>query len=312
MSMHWLDEQLPTGESVFLDHVGFFVEAIEAAGPRLERLGFTVHPVSIHYNEAPAGALVRSGTANRLVTFDSGYLEVLSAVADTPLADQLRASLARYEGLHLIAFTHERVASRDPSFAAAGLPMQPTVALRRNLDTPSGPAQVQATVARCQPGVMEEGRAQMLTHGTPELIWLPEYAAHLNGVDALVEMLVVSGDPAEAVERYHRFTGCTHSRTGNLHHVDLDRGRLTFSDPSTAAGLLPDLAPASLPFSAAIVLRASDLERTRAALSAGGITPLIAHRDFVCVGPADALGSYIIFTQDIDDDIWAQLQACVR
>ena len=309
--MHWQDEQLPTGEAIFLDHVGFFVQDIEAAGPRLERLGFTVHPVSIHYNEGPDRQLTRSGTANRLVTFDIGYIEVLAAVADTPLADQLLASLDRYEGLHLIALTHEQVSRRDERFAAAGLPMQPTVELRRNLDTPTGPAQVRATVARAQPGVMEEGRAQMLTHETPELIWLPEHGAHLNGADALVEMLVVSANPLGAAERYQRFSGCSTSADGALHHVDFDRGRLTFTDATSAAALLPELALPPLPYSAALVLRTSDLGRTRAGLAAGGVTPLIEHRDFVCIGPADALGSYMIFTQDIDDDVWARLQACV-
>lgn len=310
--MRWTEEQLPEKAAVFLDHIGFFVNDINAAGTRLERLGFTVHPVSIHYNEGSNGELALSGTANRLVTFGIGYLEVLSAVADTPLSTQLRSSLDRYEGLHLIALTHEHVAGRDAHFAEMGFAMQPTVQLRRSLDTGDGAAQVKATVARCEPGVMEEGRAQMLTHDTPELIWLPGFSGHMNGADALVEMLVVSADPRDAASRYSRFSGCPASESGGRHHVDLDRGRLTFVDDDSGHRTLPLTDLPGCPYCAGVVLRTSGLDRTRAALSAENVTPLVDHRDLICVGPTDALGSYMIFTQDIDDDVWSTLEACLK
>ena len=94
--MSWIDRQLPKGDDIFLDHVGFFVEDIEAVGAVLDRLGFTPTPVNIHYNSDEKGNLTKSGTANRLCTFEFGYIEVLGAVADTSLADQLKAALSRY------------------------------------------------------------------------------------------------------------------------------------------------------------------------------------------------------------------------
>ncbi|MGK0169427.1 MAG: hypothetical protein ACI9W2_001148 [Gammaproteobacteria bacterium] len=308
-SMSWREQQLPEKEQIFLDHAGFFVHDIEAVGARLEALGFTVQPVSVHYNEGPDGELVRSGTANRLVTFESGYIEVLASVADTPLADQLNASLARYEGLHLIALTHRDVASRDPAFAQAGFAMQPTVELRRNLDTPDGPQQVRATVARCQPGVMPEGRAQMLTHGSPELIWLRGYDSHLNGVNALVEMLVVNDDPMEASQRYAAFSGCPAHARGDFHWVELDRGRLTFISPDVASALLPNFSCPSLPFCAALVLRTPSLERMRAALGNSDIVPLLDSDDLLIVGPEDGVGAYLVIQTRAESDAWGVLQS---
>ena len=64
-------KQLPAGDELFLDHVGYFLADLEGAAARFERLGFTVSPVNIHYNSAD-GELVRSGTANRLITFEAG------------------------------------------------------------------------------------------------------------------------------------------------------------------------------------------------------------------------------------------------
>ena len=305
--MAWQEQQLPTGESVFLDHLGFFVDDIDAAGPRLERLGFTLQPVSIHYNESTTGELTRSGTANRLVTFGLGYLEVLASVAKTPLSEQLESSLARYEGLHLIALAHGNVASREARFAVARVAMQPTVELRRNLETAEGPAQVRATVARCMPGVMEEGRAQMLTHNTPEFIWLPGYDQHLNGVDALQEMLVVSADPTDAGTRYQRFSGCAAETVSGLCRVMLDRGWLTFTSEERARLILPELDCPASPYCAALVLRSPDLDRTRAALAANGVVPLIDTRELLCVAPEDGLGAYFIFQPHSDPTVWERL-----
>ena len=38
----WTDRQWPAKEEVFLDHAGYFVADLTAAGQRLERLGFQV------------------------------------------------------------------------------------------------------------------------------------------------------------------------------------------------------------------------------------------------------------------------------
>ena len=49
-------KQLPTGNELFLDHVGYFLADLEGAAERFGRLGFTVSPVNIHYNSADGAA----------------------------------------------------------------------------------------------------------------------------------------------------------------------------------------------------------------------------------------------------------------
>ena len=109
MSAPWIGRQLPRDEEVFLDHAGYFVADLDAAGTQLERLGFRVSLTNVQTNADAKGALKPSGTSNRLAKLKFGFLEMLAATHDTPLADQFRQQIARYSGLHLIALSHDDI-----------------------------------------------------------------------------------------------------------------------------------------------------------------------------------------------------------
>ena len=97
--------QPPSAGALNLDHVAHFVPDGEAASTALAQLGFTLTPFSLQQHRTGEGdALVAAGTGNRCVMLRSGYIEFLTPVADTPLAAQLRTSIARHVGVHLIAF----------------------------------------------------------------------------------------------------------------------------------------------------------------------------------------------------------------
>ena len=289
-------KQLPTGNELFLDHVGYFLADLEGAAARFERLGFTVSPVNIHYNDAD-GELVRSGTANRLIVFEAGYIEALGQVADTPLGAELAAGVARYEGLHLIALAHGRVEEHD----AGGTDMRPTVFLRRPLE--DGRI-VRATVRRATAEAMPEGRVQLLTHETPELIWLPGMDRHANAARALTGYLQIVADPEEATGRYARFAGRPARRSGSVFEIALDRGRFALAGPDALGALLPDAAPPSLPFAAALGIESADLDRTRFLLANAGIT-IHGRPDRLLVPPAEGLGAWIDFHRAGAPPLWA-------
>ena len=288
--------ELPEGEALFLDHVGWFLADLEGAEARFRRLGFTVSPVNIHYNAGPDGGLERSGTANRLIVFEKGYLEVLAAVADTPLGRELRAGVARHEGLHLLALAHERVERHD----VGGVAMRPTVRLRR----PLGDGRtVRATVRRATAEAMPEGRVQLLTHETPELIWLPGMDRHANAARALTGALWAVADPEEAAERYRRFTGRAVRRAGDIFEIALDRGVLALARPD-ALGFLPS--PSSPPPPAGVVtgIESADLDRARAALAAGGVA-FHDRGERLLIAPEDGLGAWLDFHRPGAPPLWA-------
>jgi hypothetical protein len=289
------DRQLPHGDEVFLDHVGYFVENLEKAGAAFARLGFTVSPIHLHYNADARGNLAAAGTGNRLITFRAGYLEVLAALDQTPLADQLRDALRRYAGLHLIAFTHADMASQRRRLVEAGFDPQPAVRLRRTVQTADGPQQVAVTVVRARPGSMPEGRVQLLTHHTPELIWRPGYTVHANHATALTDVLVVAQDPEEAWSRFQRFSGCPGKRSEDLWWVALHRGRVSFASPTGALCWLPALEIPSLPYVAAVALRSSDLTLTRAFFDRPDTAAAFAGDGALGVAPRDGMGAYLFF-----------------
>ena len=306
--MSWIDRQLPMGDEIFLDHVGFFVEDIDAVGETLKRVGFTPTPVNIHYNSDDKGNLTKSGTANRLCTFRYGYIEVLGAVADTPLADQLKAALSRYSGLHLLAFTHENMNEQSSRLTAAGFDLQPIVRLRRPIQTDDGEETVKATVVRVKPGVMSESRVQMLTHETPELIWLEDYSNHQNQAEALTDLLLISDDPQDKANQYSRFTGGSILAEDGLWVVALPRGRMTFSSPDTAEKILPGLRIPSIPYIAALSIGSSDLSRTANYMKSQGISPLSSSDTVVCVGPEEGLGAYLVFHARGIEPAWSHIK----
>src|SRR5437762_4630527 len=129
--MSWANRQLPERGEVFLDHVGYFVTDLDAAGAQLERLGFRVSLTNVQTNADASGALKPSGTSNRLARLKRGFIEMLAATHDTPLADQFRQQIARYAGLHLIALSAEDMGGERARLIDAGFAMQDVVELKR-------------------------------------------------------------------------------------------------------------------------------------------------------------------------------------
>src|SRR4051812_1557472 len=309
--MSWTDRQLPQGDDVFLDHVGYFVSDLDAAAPQLARLGFRVSLTNVQTNANEKGELVPSGTSNRLSRLPRGFIEMLAATHDTPLAEQFKHAIARYSGLHLIALSHDDIPAQRARLTQAGFSMQGVVELRRRDRTLVGEPVVHFSVLRPQPGVMAEGRVQWVKPHTPDTVWRAETITTENGAQGLTDMLLCVDDPAAVAARYGRYVGRAPVVRDGMHVVALDRGVLVFADATQAANILPDFQPPSLPFMAGQALRA-DLALTRAVLTKNGIKPLAATSDLICVGPADALGSYLLFHAPYCDDPWRALARGAR
>jgi hypothetical protein len=303
----WIDRQLPQGDEIFLDHVGYFVADLEAAAHRLRRLGFQVSPLNVQHNANERGDLVPTGTSNRLALLERGFIETLAATGETPLAGQLRGALARYEGLHLIALTHADMAAQRRRLVNSGFARQRIVNLRRRVATAEGERLMAYSVLRTETGEMAEGRVQMLTNHTPELLWTPGSTVHDNHVDALTQLLVCVRDPVEAALRYGRYCGREVGGDEQCAVVRLERGDILLVSPSRAAEMLPKLSLPDLPYIAGIALRSADLAATRRVLMREAINTPVANDELIYIGPADALGAYLLFHAESVDTPWQAL-----
>lgn len=303
----WIDRQLPEGGEIFVDHVGYFVADLDAAGAQLERLGFRVSLTNVQTNADASGALKPSGTSNRLARLKRGFIEMLAATHDTPLADQFRHAIARYSGLHLIAFSAADMAAQRARLTAAGFAMQPVVELKRHDRTLAGNPEVHFSVLRPEPDVMAEGRVQWVTPHTPDTVWRSETLTTENGVEGLTDTLLCVADPAEATARYARYLGRTTTTRAGLAAIALERGALVFAGAAEGAQILPDFRPPPLPYMAGQALRA-DLTLTRAVLDKAGIQPVFVSADLICLGPRDALGGYMLFHAPGVSDPWGMMR----
>lgn len=267
-----IDRQLPTGDEIFLDHVGHFVRDPEAASRALARAGFAPTPVSVQVNPDPAGGAPRpTGTGNVTAMLRRGYVEVLFKTADTPLGRELDQALQRYAGVHLAAFAVADAAKAHARLGAAGFKTRPLVQMERPVETETGTGKAAFTVARVEPAAMEEGRIQILTHRTEDTVWQKRWLAHPNGAVGLVDVVIAVADVEAAARRFARFTDrkAQPNRAGQA--VALDRGRVQLASAEGLAALLPSVPDHGLPFMAAYGVAVSSLASAEAKLREGGI-----------------------------------------
>lgn len=299
------DAQVPRPREVFLDHVGWFVADMAVAARTFERLGFVLTPYTEHRNTAADGSSLPAGTANQCAMPERGYLEIVTAVpgSETALADQLRAGLARYAGVHVVTFSGYNADAERARLAQARFNPQPVVHLRRPVALEDGGEGITAfSVVRTPPEEMPEGRIQFLTQETPDLVWRPALIARDNAVEALTGIQMVVADVDEAAARFARFTGRNATPIpGRSAVIPLDRGWIAISGPTSArrhhfaASITP-------PFVAAVALRSLDLASTHAYLMRQGIRLLADTPDHLVVHPDDAAGTALVIHAEGADD----------
>jgi hypothetical protein len=288
-----MSAQLPEVGAVFLDHVAHFVPDMDPAAAALDRCGFRLTPFTPQTNRVD-GRPVEAGTGNRCAMFRRGYVEILAAVANTPLAGQLNERLARHVGLHLAAFSSADATGEHHRLAAAGFPVLPLVDMRRPVATDNGEEEARFTIARIAPGSMPEGRMQFLTHYTEHLVWREPYLDHPNGAQALAAVWIAAADPVEPAERFARFTGCPAHREGAVTTIALERGALRVATPEFLArefGIAPG---PPLPYLAASEIEVASLDRLRRRLDSTGL----AHQaiaDGIAVPLPPSVGGTILF-----------------
>jgi len=283
-------KQLPDPGEVFLDHTAFFVPAMDPAAVALEACGFRLTPFTIQTNRE-GGATVPSGTGNRCAMLREGYIELLAATSDTPLAAQLRERIADHSGIHLVAFSTADAAAEHRRLADCGFPTLPLVDMRR----PVGDNFARFSIARIAHGTMPEGRAQFLTHCTEPLVWLPDMLDHPNSAEGLDGLWIATDDPAEVAARYARFTGRPARLEGAVTTIALDRGALNIAAPDYLEEGLGIVPAGRLPCLVAASIAVASLERLEACLGGSG---LAYRRIASCIAVTPpALGDTLLFRE---------------
>ncbi|MGE0715388.1 MAG: VOC family protein [Alphaproteobacteria bacterium] len=288
--------QVPTGDATVIDHLAHWVPDEAAASARLEALGFTLAPLSHQVTRAgPDAPPVSAGTANRTIMLQQGYIEILTTTGDTPNARTLQKGMARYVGVHLIAFGLADPDATSARLTTAGFEPLPVVRLEREIETESGaPGHVRFRVLRVAPEAMPEGRIQFCKHLTPENMWQGRWLDHANGATGLASILIAVPDPDETTARLGRFLGrAATTRADGARQWSLERGSLVVTDAAGATRLTGAAVPTT-PCMAAYALTVADLGATGAHLQRNGIPGAVAG-DALTVDAGPAVGGRIAF-----------------
>lgn len=269
-----------------LDHVGIAGPDLDALGIAYERLGFRLTPRAQHHAPGPDLVIRPIGTGNRCAMLRQGYLELIAVIDPALPSNTLDRFLARYHGLHIIAFEIEDPEAELARLRASGMEIPGIAWLERPVDAPGGTAT--ARFARLPMPDAPEGRIQLIRHLTPELLWQPDLLDHPNRAVALEEVALVVADAAASAERFARLVGAAVTPAADGVVLTLPHGRVRF----TAGEPYPGVSAPSLPFIAGVTIRTDDGGQAirRIAGAAGRETA-----DRFLVPPAQAGGAALLF-----------------
>ena len=293
-----VQRQLPSGDEIFLDHVAHFVRDADAARRALIHCGFAPTPVSIQVNPDPSGGARPTGTGNVTAMFERGYAEVLFKTADTPLSREFDAMLEQHPGLHLAAFAVADTAAAHRRLAAGGFAVRDLVRMSRPVDTETGPATAAFTIARVEPGVMPEGRIQILTHHTEQAVWQQRWLKHPNSAVGLIDVVIAVSDVEEAAERFARFTGRKAKRMSGGAVLHLDRGGVYLVTHDRITERIPEVPITRLPFMVGYALRVRSLAAAEKAVDRADLDWHTFETGITAAFPVELGGGAWFFVED--------------
>lgn len=194
-----------TGTALALDHVGICAQQLGPMTAQFEALGFSLSPIAQQSGRpTPEAPVELYATGNRCAFLKHGYIELLAILEPGRFDNGLGKFIARYEGLHILAMGMDDAEANLARMRRAGIPIPGVAHLERPVDKPDGP---RAKFSRLPYPDAPEGRLQLITHHTPELIWQERWMDHANQAVALTELLLVSAEPAVTAARLSKLTG---------------------------------------------------------------------------------------------------------
>jgi catechol 2,3-dioxygenase-like lactoylglutathione lyase family enzyme len=306
----------------YIHHVGHVVRDIEQARELYRRLGFLCPaPAYPTLSRNPGEPAKPFGAANMHANFARNFVEIMAVVTEEshlpvdahPIPLQvppaalpqvieniertiakISASLARFEGLHILVFQTKDANESARRFDQAGV-------------SHSGVNWVQQPHQRVPMGVIEidredvpEGRlavAESLIYEAPGD--LSSLLQHPNGAVDLVEsILCVSDAEIEAyAERYQRYLGRVARRDGAARVFDLQETCVRLIPENWLASMLPGETAPALPAFVAYAVAAQDLSAARRWLESNGVVVNTEPSGGIFVPAKAALGAAVIFRQ---------------
>lgn len=204
-----------------LDHVVINVRRdMDAAEGLSKALGFTVTPRGYH----------TLGSINHLMMFDTNYFELIGIpkVGEIKRADLITAPV----GINGLVFKTDNVDDTHAHLVTLDMAGEEPRAFSRPVELDGKTQDAKFRTVTVRPDVFPEGRIYFCEHGTPELVWRPEWLSHPNGTLEIAEVMVVTEDVPGVASDYARLVeGEVNVLREGVRVVDLADARLSFRTP---------------------------------------------------------------------------------
>jgi hypothetical protein len=181
---------------IALDHVGVVTRDLATLAAQYERLGFTLTPLARHAD---------GRIGNRCAMLRQGYIELMAVVDPNAGSATLERFLARYAGVHILAFSIADPQAHVTRLRHAGIEGPTVTRFERQVDSgTSATARFDLVQLPDQP----EGRFNLVHHLTPELLWQQRFMHHPNNAISLDAIELSVAFPVATAARLSRLLGC--------------------------------------------------------------------------------------------------------
>jgi hypothetical protein len=262
---------------VQLDHTVINVRyEMDQAATKFSALGF-------HLTERGYHTL---GSINHLMMFGTDYLELIGLPADAKEKQSGRPDIenAPY-GINGLVFKTSDVDETYAHLQAVGMAGDPPKSFSRPVELSDGTFDACFRTVHVRHNAFPGGRVYFCEHGTPELVWRPEWQSHRSGVQAMPEFVVASGKHRGEAEDMAKLLRADVEGSGDQLSVKLDGAKISFLSPATYSerygALASSLAERSSIFGA-LVMKVSDLGEIRRIAKAAGV-PMVDEASRVIV-----------------------------
>ena len=256
-----------------LDHAVINVgRRMDAAERFCRDLGFTVTPRGHH----------SLGSINHLMLFDSDYFELIGLPeTGTTMRPDLEAAPLGINGL---VFQTRNVDETFARLQTLGMAGEPPRAFTRPVTLVGAIKEARFRTVAVRADVFPAGRVYFCEHGTPELVWRPEWQSHANTAMAIEEIVVVAEDVPATAQAYARLVESEVAVLGNgVRTVPTEDARLIVRTPDGYRRQYGDLASGMggrESIFGALVFRVAALEPLATILEGlGGRLPAVSEPD---------------------------------
>jgi len=226
------------------------------------------------------------GSINHLMMFTTDYIELIG-LPEIPTAEKpgrpdiVKASV----GINGLVF---KTADADETFdhlQAIGMAGNPPNAFSRPVKLAEGTSDARFRTAHLPTGTFPGGRIYFCEHGTPELVWRPEWQNHTNGALSMAEFVVASENHTKEAEDFARLLRSDVTGSGDHLSVELDGAAITVLSPGAYReryGELASTLDGRGSIFGAIVMRVADLAGIRG-IARSGSNAVIDEEDRVVI-----------------------------